>query len=55
MNRVDLTRSYIFEQAVGELKQMNFQDLKQKTGILLDPKELGNIIRADIVKRTKEI
>ncbi|GAK59962.1 hypothetical protein U27_06948 [Candidatus Vecturithrix granuli] len=55
MNRVDLTRSYIFEQAVKELKQMNFQDLKKKTGVLLDPKELGNIIRADIVKRTKEI
>lgn len=55
MNRVDLTRSYIFEQTVKELQQMNFQDLKKKTGILLDPKELGNIIRTDIVKRTKEI
>lgn len=55
MNRVDLTRSYIFEQAVKELKQMNFQDLKKKTGILFDPKELGNLIRTDIVKRTKEI
>ena len=55
MNRVDLTRAYIFEQAVKELKQMNFQDLKKKTGVLLDPKELGNIIRADVVKRTKEI
>lgn len=55
MNRVDLTRAYIFEQAVKELKQMNFQDLKKKTGVLLDPKELGNSIRADIVKRTKEV
>lgn len=55
MNRVDLTRSYIFEQAIKELKEMNFQDLKQKTGISLDPKELGNLVRTDIVRRTKEI
>jgi hypothetical protein len=55
MNRVDLTRSYIFEQAIREIKQMNFQDLKKKTGVTLDPKEIGNIIRADIVKRTKEM
>lgn len=55
MNRVDLTRSYIFEQAISEIKQMNFQDLKKKTGVTLDPKEIGNIIRTDIVKRTKEI
>jgi hypothetical protein len=55
MNRVDLTRAYIFEQAVKEIKQMNFQELEQKTGVLLDPKQLGNTVRADIVRRTKEV
>ena len=55
MNRVDLTRAYIFEQAVKEIKQMNFQDLKKKTGVLLEPKELGNLIRTDIVRRVKEV
>ncbi|MBD3307321.1 hypothetical protein GF339_12845 [candidate division KSB3 bacterium] len=54
MNRVDLTRSYIFEQAVEELKQLDFQGLEQKTGIRLDPKQLGNIVRNDIVRRTQE-
>jgi uncharacterized FlgJ-related protein len=56
MNRVDLTRSYIiFEQAVNEIKQMNFQDLKKKTGVLLDPKEFGNIVRTDIIRRKQEV
>ncbi len=55
MNRVDLTRSYIFEKAISELKKVNFQGLKEKTGVLLDPKLLGNIVRADIVRRTQEV
>lgn len=55
MNRVDLTRSYIFEQAIKEIKQMNFQDLKQKTGVSLDPKHIGNIVRSDVVRRTQQM
>jgi hypothetical protein len=55
MNRVDLTRSYIFEQAIKEIKQMNFQDLKQKTGVSLDPKHVGNVVRSDVVRRTQEM
>ena len=55
INRLDLTKAYIFEQAIKEIKAMNFQDLEEKTGVLLDPKQLGNMVRSDIVRRTKEI
>ncbi len=55
MNRVDLTRAYIFEQAEKEIKEMNFQDLEKKTSVLLDPKELANVIRANILRRTQEM
>ncbi len=55
INRVDLTRAYIFEQAEKEIKEMNFQDLEKKTGVLLNPKELGNVIRTDIARRTQEM
>jgi hypothetical protein len=55
VNRVDLTKAYIFEQAETELKQMNFQEFEAKTGILLDPKQIGNKIRGDVVRRTKEM
>ena len=55
MNRVDLTRSYIFEQAIKEIKQMNFQDLKQKTGVSIDPKHIGNIVRSDMLRRSQEM
>ncbi len=55
MNRVDLTRSYIFEEAIAELKNMTFQDLEKKTGILLDPKQLGNVVRSDILRRSQEV
>jgi hypothetical protein len=55
MNRVDLTRAYIFEQAIQELKQMNFQDLERKTGILLDAKQIGNAVRSEIVRKSKEV
>jgi hypothetical protein len=55
INRVDLTKAYIFEQAVQEIKQMNFQELEEKTGILLDAKLLGNTVRTEIVRRTKEV
>ncbi len=55
INRVDLTKAYIFEQAVKEIKHMNFQELEEKTGVLLDPKQLGNAVRSDIIRRMKEI
>jgi len=55
MNRVDLTRAYIFEQAVQDLKQLNFQELQGKTGVLIDPKDFGNAVRSDIVRRTQEM
>lgn len=55
VNRVDLTKAYIFEQVTEEIKQMNFQDLEQKTGVLLDPKQVGNRVRADILRRKKEV
>ncbi len=55
MNRVDLTRAYIFEQASKEAKEMNFQDLKKKTGVLIDPKDLGNVIRTNIIKLSQEV
>lgn len=55
INRIDLTKAYIFEQAAEEIKQMSFQDLERKTGVALDPKELGNKIRSDIIRRTKEV
>jgi hypothetical protein len=55
VNRVDLTKAYIFEQAFEEIKNMNFQDLESKTGVKLDPKTLGNKVRNDVVRRTKEI
>ena len=55
MNRVDLTRAYIFEQAIQELKQMNFQDLEGKTGILLDAKQIGNAVRSEIVRKSKAV
>lgn len=55
INRVDLTKAYIFEQAVREAKEMNFQDLEKKTGVLLDPKQLGNLARTEIVRRTQEV
>jgi hypothetical protein len=55
INRVDLTKAYIFEQAIKEIKHMNFQDLEESTGVLLDPKQLGNAIRGEIVRKTKEV
>jgi hypothetical protein len=55
VNRVDLTKAYIFEQAMQEIKVMNFQDLEDNTGIRLDPKILGNKVRADVIRRTKEM
>lgn len=55
INRVDLTRAYIFEQAIQELKEMNFQDLQARTGVLLDAKNLGNMIRSEIVRKLKEV
>ena len=55
VNRVDLTKAYIFEQAFEEIKEMNFQDLEAKTGVKVDPKILGNRVRSDVVRRTKEI
>ncbi len=55
MNRVDLTRAYIFEQASKEAKEMNFQGLKKKTGVLIDPKDLGNVIRTNIIKLSQEV
>lgn len=55
MNRVDLTRAYIFEQAVQDLKQLNFQELQDKTGVLIDPKDFGNAVRSDVVRRTQEV
>ncbi|PID57855.1 hypothetical protein CSB45_06450 [candidate division KSB3 bacterium] len=54
MNRVDLTRSYIFEQAEKEAKDMTFKDLEQKTGVLLDPKKLGNVIRMNIIRLSQD-
>jgi hypothetical protein len=55
VNRVDLTKAYIFEQAMEEIKVMNFQDLEDNTGIRLDPKILGNKVRTDVIRRTKEM
>jgi hypothetical protein len=55
VNRVDLTKAYIFEQAMKEIKVMNFQDLEDNTGIRLDPKILGNKVRTDVIRRTKEM
>ena len=55
INRVDLTKAYIFEQAIEEIKEMNFQDLEAKTGVLLDPKQLGNTVRNVVVRKTKEV
>lgn len=55
INRVDLTKAYIFEQAIEEVKKMNFQDLETKTGVLLDPKQLGNTVRNVIIRKTKEV
>ena len=55
MNRVDLTRAYIFEQAVADLKQLNFAELQGKTGILIDPKDFGNAVRSDVIRRTQEM
>ena len=55
MNRVDLTRSYIFEQAAREAKEMDFKGLEEKTGVLIDPKELGNIVRTSVVRLSQEI
>lgn len=55
INRVDLTRAYMFEQSEKEIKEMNFQGLEQKTGVLLDPKELANFVRTEIIKKTKEM
>jgi hypothetical protein len=55
INRVDLTKAYIFEQAVQEIKEMNFQDLEKRTGVRLDPTYVGNIIRSEIVRKTKEV
>lgn len=55
MNRVDLTRAYIFEQAVKEAKEMNFQDLEKKTGVLIDPKSLGNMVRTNIIRLSQNI
>ena len=55
MNRVDFTRSYIFEKAVGALKEMTFQDLEKKTGVLIEPKELGNVVRSGILRLTREM
>ena len=55
VNRVDLTKAYIFEQAMKEIKEMNFQDLEDNTGVRLDPRTLGNKVRTDVVRRTKEV
>jgi hypothetical protein len=55
INRVDMTKAYIFEQAVEEIKGMNFQDLETKTGILLDPNQLGNAVRNVVIRKTKEV
>ena len=55
MNRVDLTRSAIFEQAVSDIKQLSFDDLKRKTGVTVDPKDFGNVVRGDVNRRTQEI
>ena len=55
INRVDLTKAYIFEQAIEEIKEMNFQDLEAKTGVLIDPKQLGNTVRNVVVRKTKEV
>ena len=55
MNRVDLTRAYIFEQAAKEAKEMNFKDLEKKTGVLVDPKELGNVVRTGILRLSQEM
>jgi hypothetical protein len=55
VNRVDLTKAYIFEQAMEEIKDMNFQDLENKTGVKLDPQSLGNKVRTDVIRRTKEM
>ena len=55
INRVDLTKAYIFEQAIEEIKEMNFQDLEANTGVLLDPKQLGNAVRNVVVRKTKEV
>jgi hypothetical protein len=55
INRVDLTKAYIFEQAVNEIKVMNFQDLEAKTGVLLDPKQLGNAVRNVVLRKIKEV
>lgn len=55
INRVDLTKAYIFEQAMQEIKEMNFDDLEDCTGIRLDPNIVGNKVRADVVRRTKEM
>jgi len=55
INRVDLTKAYIFEQVVQELKYLNFQDLEERTGVRLDLTQLGNMIRSEIVRKTKEV
>ncbi len=55
MNRVDLTRAYVFEQAEAELKQMDFKDLQAKTSVLVDPKELADIVRKGIIQKSKEL
>lgn len=55
MNRVDLTRAYIFEQAEEEIKQWGFKGLEKKTGVLIDPKELADVVRRDIIRKTKEL
>jgi hypothetical protein len=55
INRVDLTKAYIFEQAIEEIKEMNFQDLEANTGVLLDPKQLGNTVRNVVIRKTKEV
>lgn len=55
MNRVDLTRAYIFEQAANDLKQLNFAELQTKTGVLIDPKDFGNAVRTDILRRAQEV
>ncbi len=55
MNRVDLTRAYIFEQAEEEAKHMDFKDLERKTSVLVDPKEFAEVVRRDIIKRTSEL
>ncbi len=55
INRVDLTKAYIFEQAMAEIKAMNFQELEDNTGVQLNPNIVGNRVRADVVRRTKEM